>query len=167
MRNIMKQKLNQHRNLPLYLAMVSVIIAVFVAITLAPLPAYAEFVHGDFGQARHRELLDKRMKVLHDELKLSSAQESAWNVFIETSKPNEQPPLLDRSELSKLTTPERLDRMLSMMKLRQQKMESHAQSVKNFYSILTAEQQKVFDASFHACRVSMKNTKRSPLMVTA
>jgi Spy/CpxP family protein refolding chaperone len=165
--NTNKQKLNKHENLTLYFAMVSLIFAVFVAITFAPLNVDAECVHSGLGQAKHRELLDKRIGVLHSELRLSSEQEVAWTGFIEKSKSNEQVKIPNRYELSKLTTPERLERMLSVIKARQQNMEARAQSVKSFYSILTVEQQRIFDASFHAYGISMKNSDRSPLLVIA
>jgi len=34
------------------------------------------------------------------------------------------------------------------MKLRQEKMASHVQSIEKFYSTLTSEQQKIFDQKF-------------------
>ena len=165
--NRIKKKLHQHENLTLYIAMISVIIATFVVIAFAPLPANAEYSHKSWTKTKHSEFFDKHMATLHDELKLSDAQEKAWTIFIDESKSTDQAPIPSRSELSKLTTPERLDRMLSIMKVRQQNMVSHAQSVKGFYRILTAEQQRVFDASYHAFRTSMKNANHSPLPVTA
>jgi len=39
--------------------------------------------------------------------------------------------------------------MLNMMKLRQEKMASHVQSIEGFYSTLTSEQQKIFDQKFN------------------
>lgn len=161
-----KIKLNKRGNLALYLAMITVVIATFIAIAIAPLPANAECSHESWSKTKHSEFFGKRMATLHEELKLSEVQEKAWTIFIEKSKQNEQHPMLNQAEILKLTTPERLDQMLSMMKIRQQNMEAHAQTVRNFYSILTSEQQKVFDASFHAYRVSMKNTKHLPLFVT-
>lgn len=123
-------------------------LALFAFVLAKPMLAHAECEHGDWSHAQHREFFDHRKKALHDELKLAPSQEAAWNEFIDKSKPGEQRPKFDRSELSSLPTPERLDRMLSMMQMRQQKMESHVQAVKSFYAQLTAEQQKIFDASF-------------------
>ena len=63
MKSFMRKKLNRDGNWTLYLAMVSVIIATLVAIVIAPLPAHAEGVLGEFGQARQRELLDEQTKL--------------------------------------------------------------------------------------------------------
>ncbi len=123
------------------LAMLAIIVAL-------PIPAHAECGHGHWDKARQAEVFDQRMKTLHDVLKLSDSQEGAWHDFIGNLKPGERPLRMERSELSKLPTPERLDRMLSMMKERLQNMESHTQAVKSFYAQLTAQQQKIFDEKF-------------------
>ena len=128
-------------------------LALFAIILIRPILAHAECEPGDCGKAKHSEFFGNRMKTLHEDLKLSDTQQSAWNDFSEQLKPNEQPLKPDRSELTKLPTPERLDRMLSRVKERQQKMESHVQAIKSFYAQLSSEQQKIFDESFHPHRV--------------
>lgn len=145
MKKFIQDNFEKYGVLIMALALISTIIAL-------PMLAHAECGHKDWGNARHSEFFEKRTKTLHDKLKLADSQETAWNEFIEKSKPEARHQQLDRSELAGLSTPERLDRMLAMMKARQQQMESHAQAVKSFYAQLTAEQQKVFDASFHPYR---------------
>ena len=54
----------------------------------------------------------------------------------------------DWAELSKLTTPERLDHMLARTKEREEQTEKRVQATKEFYSQLTPTQQKTFDTSF-------------------
>lgn len=144
-----KKKLDQ--NFEKY-GIVIMALALFAIIIIRPILAHAECEHGDWGKAKHSEFFDNRMKALHEDLKLSDSQQSAWDDFSQQLKPNEQAPKPDRSELSKLPTPERLDRMLSRMKERQQKMESHVQAIKSFYTQLSPEQQKIFDESFRPHR---------------
>jgi len=122
-----------------------------------PLLASADCEHGHWDKSSHSEFMQQRQNALHDKLGLSASQQAAWNDFVVKSKPGEHPAKPDWAELSKLTTPERLDRMLSLMKDRQQHMEAHAQAVKTFYAQLTAEQKKIFDASFQPGRDHHEN----------
>lgn len=99
-------------------------------------------------QARH----DKHMAELKAKLKLSAAQESAWTTFTTALKP---PALAmvkrpDMAELSKLTTPERIDKMKALhaerMNAMNTEMDKRGDATKAFYATLTPEQKKVFDA---------------------
>ena len=94
------------------------------------------------------EFFQKRQIELHDKLALTSVQESAWNKFVNMTKPNEMHKKEDWAEMSKLTSPERLDRMLARTKAREEQMERRVHATKEFYSQLTAAQQKIFDTSF-------------------
>ena len=125
------------------------VLALLTAFSLQPLIAQAECGHGHWNQEKHSENFEKRMNALHDELALSESQQVAWQDFTVALKPTAHETKHDRSELAQLTTPERLDRMLNMMKLRQEKMASHVQSIEGFYSTLTSEQQKIFDQKFN------------------
>jgi protein CpxP len=124
------------------------IVAAFAALVAMPLLANADCERGHWDKTRHSEFMEKRQNALHDKLGLSASQEAAWNDFIVKSKPDEHRTRPDWSELSRLSTPDRLDHMLAMMKERQQAMESHVKAVKAFYAQLTPEQQKIFDESF-------------------
>jgi periplasmic protein CpxP/Spy len=99
-------------------------------------------------KAKQGEFFQKRQKELHDKLALTSTQESAWNSFVEKTKPNEMHKKEDWAEMSKLTTPERLDQMLARTKEREEQVEKRVQATKEFYNQLTSTQQKTFDASF-------------------
>lgn len=125
------------------------VLALLTTIITQPLIAQAECDHGHWDQEKHSENFEKRMNSLHDELALSKSQQGAWQDFAVAIKPTMHEVKHDRSKFSQLTTPERLDRMLNMMKLRQEKMASHVQSIKSFYSILNSEQQKIFDQKFN------------------
>jgi periplasmic protein CpxP/Spy len=98
--------------------------------------------------ARMKDRMAKRQAELHDKLKLSASQESAWNTYIARMKPADMPPRPDRNEMGKLSAPERMDRMLSMMKEHEKQLETRAAATKEFYAVLTPEQQKVFNGEF-------------------
>lgn len=115
--------------------------------------AYSHENHGDCKQghwdkAKQAEFFQKRQKELHDKLALTVTQEPAWNNFVEKTKPTEMHKKEEWAELSKLTTPERLDHMLARTKEREERVEKRIQATKEFYSQLTLTQQKTFDTLF-------------------
>ena len=63
-------------------------------------------------------------------------------------KPGEMMQRPDRAEMEKMAAPERMEKMLGMMKDREARMSSHLAALKTFYAILTPEQKKTFDANF-------------------
>ena len=99
-------------------------------------------------QERMKERMAKRQAELHDKLKLTAAQEPAWKNFTEKMKPSDPPARPDRAEMEKLTAPERMERGLVMMKEREKIMADRLAAVKEFYAVLTPEQQKVFNTEF-------------------
>ncbi len=99
-------------------------------------------------QERMKERMAKRQAELHDKLKLTAEQEPAWKSFTEKMKPANPPTRPDRAEMDKLTAPERMERGLAMMKEREKIMADRLTAVKEFYAVLTLEQQKVFNAEF-------------------
>ena len=104
---------------------------------------------GKAGQchARMAERHAKRMAALKERLKISPAQEDAWNQFASAMQPPARQPEqgAGRNALERLTTPKRLDRMQAMQTERQNRMAARNQAIKQFYGQLSAEQQKVFD----------------------
>jgi protein CpxP len=95
-----------------------------------------------------KERYAKRQAELHGKLKLTPAQQPAWNTFAEKMKPGERPARTDRAEMEKLTAPQRMERMLAMMQEGQKRMNERLAAVKEFYAVLTPEQQKIFDQEF-------------------
>jgi Spy/CpxP family protein refolding chaperone len=95
-----------------------------------------------------KERFAKRQAELHDKLKLSPAQEPAWNTFAGRMNPGERPARPDRAEIEKLSAPERMERMLSMMQDGEKRMAERLAAVKQFYAVLTPEQQKTFNEQF-------------------
>jgi protein CpxP len=84
---------------------------------------------------------------LHDKLKLSTDQEKAWQTFIAKGKemrPHDRP---DPKEMVSLNAPQRMEKMLEYGRDREKRMETMLASLKDFYAVLTPEQQKIFDDS--------------------
>ncbi len=98
--------------------------------------------------AKSAERLAKRQAALHDKLSLAPAQEAAWKSFtdrLQASAPVRSEP---RSGAN-MTAPERADRMVAFLQTAEQRAVTRAQAIKEFYSVLSPEQQKIFDHEFH------------------
>ena len=87
--------------------------------------------HGDHGRmdpAKMQERMAARMAELKAKLNLNAAQEGGWNEFLAAMQ-------------------QRLDRMAAMRAERDAQMRQREQATRNFYDLLSTEQQKVFDAN--------------------
>lgn len=105
-------------------------------------------------QANRMERMQKRMAEhqaqLKDSLKITPAQEAAWSAFVARTAPEpRQARDMSREDWSKLTTPERLDKMQALHAQRDAEMAKRIDATKSFYAALTPEQQKVFDSQRH------------------
>ena len=98
---------------------------------------------------RHQARKAERAAALKEQLKLTPAQEPAWNSFTASMQQNEGHARLDRKELDKLTTPERIDRMRALRAQHAAEADRRGEATKAFYAMLTPEQQKTFDARTH------------------
>lgn len=98
------------------------------------------------GAERHAENIAKRQARLHDQLKLTAAQEPAWTTFI-AAAPKPSGPRGEHQEMEKLAAPERLERSIAVSRQRIAVQETQLASLKTFYAVLTPEQRKVFDDS--------------------
>ena len=97
-------------------------------------------------RAKMSEMYAKRQARLHDQLKLTAQQESAWASYQAAIKPTAPAGArAQRGEFAKLTAPERLSKMIEMTKQREAKMETHLTALTAFYGQLTPEQKAVFD----------------------
>lgn len=103
--------------------------------------------HG-WSSEKMQERIAKHQADLHAKLKLSAAQEPAWKTFTDSMKPGEMMQRPDRAEMEKMAAPERMEKMLGLMKDRESRMSSHLAAMKTFYATLTPEQKKTFDANF-------------------
>ena len=100
-------------------------------------------------KAKRAEFAARRVARLHDELKITPAQENAWNAFVASMKPQargQRPaPHLDRSAQAGLSAPQRLAQHIERQKQRTAAMEQRLGAVNSFYAVLTPEQKKTFD----------------------
>jgi len=131
--------------------------------------ATTEAGKGDMSQ-RHAQRMERmqqyhaeRQAKLKAELKLTAAQEPAWNAFV--ARTAHEPYAMKagaREDWSKLTTPERLDKMQALKAERDAQMAKRIDATKSFYAALTPEQQKVFDTQAHGGmqRAGMKGEHR-------
>jgi Spy/CpxP family protein refolding chaperone len=134
------------------------LLAALSALTLgaATLGAHAQTTDQAAPQARHgmqhqkltpeqrAQFRAKRIAKLHDELKITPAQENAWNAFVTSMQPPARQPH-DRAAWANLTAPERMAKMIDMQKQRTAALEQRQASLNTFYSVLSAEQKKTFD----------------------
>ena len=103
--------------------------------------------------ARMQTRVAERLAEFKLKLKVTPAQESAWMTFTDAIKPAPRAPMAtSHAELSKLPTPERLDRMRALrtehMAAMTARMDQRAEATKTFYAVLNADQKKVFDEQF-------------------
>jgi len=126
----------------------------------AVIPAQAQPMMGDMGMhhddSRMHERMtkhwEKRQAELKTKLKLTAAQEPAWNAYVQSMKLPTKPAIqpMDREALAKLSTPERLEKMNALhesnLAAMQTHIKQHSDATRTFYNQLSAEQQKVFDA---------------------
>lgn len=99
-------------------------------------------------QARMGEQFAKRQADLKAKLALTADQESAWTAFTAAMTPPGMSgmPRMNHAEMQALTTPQRIEKMQAMKAERDNQMAKRLDATKAFYSTLTPEQQKVFDA---------------------
>lgn len=90
------------------------------------------------------EMRKQRTSRLHEALKLTQEQESAWVIYAESMKEPACPTSPPEGAAS--TAPERAERMLERAKQHVERMSAHVQAIKRFYAVLTPEQKKTFDA---------------------
>ena len=93
--------------------------------------------------------MQARAHRIHDILNLRPDQDSALNSLLASFTPRAHGGGLkqgDAMDKASLTTPERLDRVASRMAERQAAFQQRATAIKQFYAVLSPEQQRAFDA---------------------
>ena len=98
---------------------------------------------------------------LKADLKITAAQEPAWNAYVARTAHEPRKPVA-AEDWSKLTTPQRLDKMQALKAERDAEMTKRIDATKSLYAALTPEQQKAFDAQSHGGfqRAGMKGEHR-------
>jgi hypothetical protein len=119
-----------------------------------PAEAPGHHMRGDHGprdpakmaefRAHMEQRMAERLGKLKQKLQIAPTQENAWNTWASAIKPTgmQRP---QHEEWSKLTTPERIDRMRAMRAERSAEMDRRMDATKNFYSALNPQQRQVFD----------------------
>lgn len=116
--------------------------------------------HGEHRMGRHdpaqmQARMAKHQAELKAKLKITPAQEGAWTAFTAAMQPparmmGQRPTPEQRAEFDKLTTPERIDKMRALRTQRMAEMtaemDKRGEATKAFYTALSPEQQKIFDA---------------------
>jgi len=91
--------------------------------------------------------IQKRMSRLYDGLKLEPSQEPAWKDYQEVvSSTLQAHKQREQSKTVAMTAPERMEKMYEKVKEREVVMARLLEATKTFYSQLTPEQQRIFDA---------------------
>jgi protein CpxP len=107
-----------------------------------PHRAYAET---KFDPAKRAERFEQRQQKLHDALKLTASQESAWKTYSAAIKPQQRAGRVDRVSFKELNATQRAEKQLEWSKARIAHQETRLEALKTFYAALTPEQQKVMD----------------------
>jgi protein CpxP len=109
---------------------------------------------GQYDPAKMQARMTQHLADMKAKLKITPAQEAAWTTYAEAVKPT--PSMANASsstEISKLPTPERLDRMRALraehMAAMTTQMDQRAEATKTFYAVLSDDQKKVFDEQFN------------------
>lgn len=114
---------------------------------------FSQFADGKW--AEHMQArMEKKLTELHDKLQLLPVQEPAWTTFIAAIKPADRPDAAARAamraELEKLSAPERMEKMLTQLKLQETLLGTKLEALKTFYAALSPAQQKIFNDNFKA-----------------
>jgi protein CpxP len=96
-------------------------------------------------QAKMAEFAAKRTARLHDELKITPAQENAFRTYVASLKPQAPHARGERANFKELSAPARAEQMIAMQKQRTAEMEARLPALNAFYAQLTPEQKAVFD----------------------
>jgi Spy/CpxP family protein refolding chaperone len=95
--------------------------------------------------AKMEKMHEQHLATLHDKLKLTAQQEPAWKKFTANNPMADKSARPDPAEMAKLNAPQRLEKGIEHMKTMETKMTEHLAALKEFYAVLTPEQQKTFD----------------------
>jgi hypothetical protein len=106
---------------------------------------------GHMDPARMEAMVAKHLAELKTKLKITPAQEGGWNTFTDAMKPPARPmEHPDRTDMDKLSTPERIDKMHALrsqhMGDMQANMDKRDNAIKALYASLNDAQKKVMDA---------------------
>jgi len=88
----------------------------------------------------------QHLEALKTSLKLKPEQESQWMAFAGSMKPHSpERQHMAMADMDKLSTPERIDKMMALKTQRDAEMQKRGDATKTFYATLSDEQKKTFD----------------------
>lgn len=99
-------------------------------------------------RAKRVEMRAARQARLAEALKLTPAQQPAWDAFVASMSPRQGERAVERlskEQRAALSAPQRLERRIAMQKQRTARMEARLSALNSLYAALTPEQRKVFD----------------------
>ena len=140
-----RKKMNTYRQLAQSLLLATGLGALFAA------PAFAESPCGSMGgyeaRAEHQaKRMEQHHMQLHEALKLTAEQEPGWKKLMDSEQAKPSTSGATKPEnWTKLTTPERAEKMLELGKARQEHMTEYVGALKSFYASLSAEQKTTFE----------------------
>jgi hypothetical protein len=111
-------------------------------------PAGAMPMHPPGMQQHMQERMQRRLEGFKRILQITPAQEGAFNTWAAAMLPSRQAMQQKHAlheEMSRLTTPERIDRMRQLRAERNAAMDKRFDATKTFYAQLAPSQQKAFD----------------------
>ncbi len=94
---------------------------------------------------RMEKMHEQHLSRLHEKLKLSAQQETAWKKFAAHEPMRGKMDRPDPDEMEKLNAPQRLEKALEHMRTMEKNLTEHLTALKEFYAVLTPQQQKTFD----------------------
>lgn len=95
-----------------------------------------------------RERMEKRQAELREKLNLNANQDTAWKAYVARMRPADMPQRPSRAEMETLSVPERMEKRLAFMKQAEQRMTERLAATRDFYAVLSPEQQKIFNDEF-------------------
>lgn len=126
--------------------------ATAMGFSAAALPALAaegeprHYAATKFDPAKMQQHMEQRAKRMHEALKITPAQEGAWQAYLNALQSNmPQRGQFDRAAFKQMPAPERMEKRIEMSRNHITRMEANLAATKTFYAQLTPEQQKLFD----------------------
>jgi len=136
-------------------ALTALALALLATPALAQTPA-PDAMHGHGpDRTRMHEMMEQHRAAMAQDLrtilKIRPDQEAAFSTFQASMTPPARDGRMkqDRGAMETMTTPQKLDMMLTKMDEHMARMRRHVEAAKAFYAVLSPEQQHVFDALEH------------------
>lgn len=110
-----------------------------------------------------REKMARRQAELHEQLKITPAQEGVWKAFVQSIEPR-LPAAKEAGDADKMNAVERMEKNLENLRDHQVRAQARLTALKNLYSSLTPEQQKRFDDHHKQVRKEMQGRMAKQMM---